>query len=290
MLKHIAIAAMACSIVSAIPFGEDACSGASTDECLVALINVIRHMRSDLIETKADLAKTTADLAKTRAELVGRFERERPKTVAAAVAEGFPSRFVSTSTKSVDVCPAACESKISQVKLDVAANSDAIQNVNRTLSPISGELMLFADGRTACPRGYSEPPALKGMMLTAVPTGGKSGTTLNKAFAAGEAGRVPPHTHAVTVNDQGHSHGMSVSDPGHSHHLLNTEGQHTAAGPYIQMDDQRYSPSASYPTSTARTGIRVSASSSRSNVHVSVSSTGGEGYPLAYVLVCQKQP
>ena len=47
-------------------------------------------------------------------------------------------------------------------------------------------VQLFADGRTECPGGWIEAKHLNGRLLTTTPLNGKSGTTINRPFDAGE--------------------------------------------------------------------------------------------------------
>ena len=109
------------------------------------------------------------------------------------------------------------------------------------------------------------------------PDKGTAGTQLNHPLKNGEKARVGPHSHGVTLTDNGHGH--SISDPGHSHHLGIQEysgntiggGEHTGMG--------------SSNTDASPTGISID--SAKSNIDISVDETTSEGYPLAYVLLCQ---
>jgi hypothetical protein len=78
----------------------------------------------------------------------------------------------------------------------------------------AGKLEFFVDGRTVCPDGTVEVNATKGRVLLGKPEGGKTGEVFNRPLDAGEVGRSPPHSHAVTVNDPGHTHVGIVEDPG----------------------------------------------------------------------------
>ena len=78
----------------------------------------------------------------------------------------------------------------------------------------AGKLEFFVDGRTVCPDGTVEVNATKGRVLLGKPDGGKTGAVYNRPLDAGEVGRSPPHSHAVTVNDPGHTHVGIVEDPG----------------------------------------------------------------------------
>jgi hypothetical protein len=151
-------------------------------------------------------------------------------------------------------------------------------------APAPGELRLFA--ADACPSGWAEFNRTQGYLLAGRPDGGKAGTQLNRPLEAGEAGRVPPHAHDVTVSDPGHTHATQVKDPGHDHQLVEfgdapgTTGGHGGEG----GDAPRF-PS----TDPAFTGITVVNDASKSAIDVSISANdGGEHYPLVYVLICQK--
>jgi hypothetical protein len=78
----------------------------------------------------------------------------------------------------------------------------------------AGKLEFFVDGRTVCPDGTAEVNATKGRVLLGRPDGGKTGAVFNRPLDAGEVGRSPPHSHAVTVDDPGHTHVGLVYDPG----------------------------------------------------------------------------
>ena len=89
--------------------------------------------------------------------------------------------------------------------------------LNATPTLPAGALLTFADGRTVCPKGTAEPNITQGMMLVGRPKNGKTGDVFNRPFDAGEIGRTPAHSHAVSVNDPGHNHVNMVNDPGHGH-------------------------------------------------------------------------
>jgi hypothetical protein len=153
----------------------------------------------------------------------------------------------------------------------------------------AGKLEFFVDGRTVCPDGTVEVNATKGRVLLGKPDGGKTGAIFNRPLDAGEVGRSPPHSHAVTVNDPGHTHVGVVEDPGHAHNLK-THSNGPIGGPYgvgagapktLSMDDDCMS--------TNKTGISVENLPTKSAVSVSVDSNdAGEHLPLVYVLICQK--
>merc|ERR1719231_2250661 len=82
-----------------------------------------------------------------------------------------------------------------------------------------GALLTFVDGRTTCPKGYAEPNTTQGMLFVGRPKNATSGSVFNRPLDAGELGRTPAHTHAVTVNNPGHTHVAGVNDPGHAHDI-----------------------------------------------------------------------
>jgi hypothetical protein len=164
--------------------------------------------------------------------------------------------------------------------------------VEKSVLP-EGALLTFADGRTKCPVGYAEPAHLKGRMMTTIPINGTSGAVFNRPFDAGEIGRTPAHSHAVSVNDPGHTHVNIVNDPGHDHDSSITDdfkpgGTYDAAaghdGIHPARDDH-------IMTQTNKTGISVVALPAKSSIEVSIDANdAGEHYPLVYVLLCQKLP
>jgi hypothetical protein len=149
----------------------------------------------------------------------------------------------------------------------------------------AGKLEFFVDGRTVCPDGTVEVNATKGRVLLGKPDGGKTGAVFNRPLEAGEVGRSPPHTHAVTVDDPGHTHVGIVNDPGHGHQspLFNNKGGNRA---HFTGNDGR----SNLETSTNKTGISIENLPAKSAVSVSVDANdAGEHLPLlVYVLICQK--
>jgi len=144
-----------------------------------------------------------------------------------------------------------------------------------------GELKMFhAD---ACPAGWAEVESLKGYLLMGRPKDGTTGTVVNSPLSKNDAFRVGPHTHGVKVTDNGHGHG--ITDRGHGH-SFGYGGGHSGGndGPRdgFNGNDMTYHS----PTSSATTGIAVN--SAKSGVGVTVDTTGSEGYPFAYVLLCQR--
>jgi hypothetical protein len=164
----------------------------------------------------------------------------------------------------------------------------------------------------------------KGYLLTGRPEGGKAGTTINRPMNAGEKGRVLAHTHTVSVKDPGHTHVAAVKDPGHDHTIVDPGHKHTLDDP----GHKHTSPQHNYKSATtgdgsshhdigydgnsehtsadktgiqeqlvksgiedevALTGIGISNLPAESNIEVSLDpNQGGEGYPLAFVLVCER--
>jgi hypothetical protein len=155
----------------------------------------------------------------------------------------------------------------------------------------AGALLTFADGRTVCPEGTIEPAHLKGRMMTTIPINGTSGAVFNRPFDAGEIGRTPAHSHAVSVNDPGHTHVGIVNDPGHRHaHLIHNGYYATSKGPVDQSYANTAGP-ADLMTNSSKTGITVDNLPAKSSIEVSIDANdAGEHYPLVYVLLCQKLP
>jgi hypothetical protein len=175
--------------------------------------------------------------------------------------------------------------------------------------PLAGELRIFEADE--CPHGWTEHNSTQGYLLTGRPKHGKAGTRINRPLDAGEAARSPEHTHAATVTDGGHTHLADVNDPGHLHkiddsghsHLtyqFNSPQRNGGPGPNgISWGTAMKNPPPRVETQGAKTGIntsklaltgiQVSNQPAESNVHVSLDANdGGEGYPLVYVLVCQR--
>lgn len=133
--------------------------------------------------------------------------------------------------------------------------------------PEPGELRVFHTDE--CPPGWEESELTKGYLLVGRPSGGNSGTQINMALRNNEKSRVGPHLHEVEVTDPGHSHGTNIwndrwdkPDPGPHNFAKWTSG--AFHDPEIQTE------------------------SSKTSVSVSVKPSIGEGYPLSYVLICQK--
>jgi hypothetical protein len=154
----------------------------------------------------------------------------------------------------------------------------------------AGALLTFADGRTVCPEGTIEPAHLKGRMMTTIPVNGTSGAVFNRPFDAGEIGRTPAHSHAVSVNDPGHTHVGVVNDPGHAHSIAyypDTGG----FGGHPPTDHGQTPSNGHFYTNASKTGITVDNLPAKSSIEVSIDANdAGEHYPLVYVLLCQKLP
>jgi hypothetical protein len=149
----------------------------------------------------------------------------------------------------------------------------------------AGKLEFFVDGRTVCPDGMVEVNATKGRVLLGKPDGGKTGEVFNRPLDAGEVGRSPPHSHAVTVNDPGHTHVGIVHDPGHAHLLDVTPN----GGAGSSSKDTGAGVKGKFPTQNATTGISIENLPAKSAVSVSIDANdAGEHLPLVYVLICQK--
>ena len=176
------------------------------------------------------------------------------------------------------------EMAMKQAEMQAAMKAEMM--AQRSCSMPEGALLTFVDGRTTCPKGYAEPNTTQGMMFVGRPKNATSGAVFNRPLDAGELGRSPAHTHAVTVNDPGHTHVAAVNDPGHSHYLYQDGGP---GGDLVvdPVDGHQYD----YSTESAFTGITVTNALAKSKLEVSVDlNDAGEHYPLVYVLVCQKLP
>jgi hypothetical protein len=148
----------------------------------------------------------------------------------------------------------------------------------------AGKLEFFVDGRTVCPDGTVEVNATKGRVLLGKPGGGKTGAISNRPLDAGEVGRSPPHSHAVTVNDPGHTHVGVVEDPGHIHNQK--WGAQAAGWGTEQGGPANFAKDV--PADKSKTGISIENLPAKSAVSVSVDvNDGGEHLPLVYVLICQ---
>jgi hypothetical protein len=170
-----------------------------------------------------------------------------------------------------------------------AEMSDIKAKLNATTA---GKLEFFVDGRTVCPDGTVEVNATKGRVLLGKPDGGKTGDVYNRPLDAGEVGRSPPHSHAVTAADPGHTHVGIVEDPGHQHTIVPHRGG--AGGAWPNGDMYADEPSApkgggQHNTVTSKTGISIENLRAKSSIEVSIDANdAGEHLPLVYVLICQK--
>jgi hypothetical protein len=182
---------------------------------------------------------------------------------------------------------AAMKAQFAAMKAESAAMKAQLMNATPALP--AGALLTFADGRTKCPVGYAEPAHLKGRMMTTIPINGTSGAVFNRPFDAGEIGRTPAHSHAVSVNDPGHNHANIVNDPGHGHEL-NTFAWH-GGGSDEGGGSGGSNPHIPLNALNATTGIVVDNLPAKSSIEVSIDANdAGEHYPLVYVLLCQKLP
>jgi hypothetical protein len=167
-----------------------------------------------------------------------------------------------------------------------AENAEIKAKLNATTA---GKLEFFVDGRTVCPDGTIEVNATKGRVLLGKPDGGKTGAVYNRPLDAGEVGRSPPHSHAVTVNDPGHTHVGIVEDPGHRH---SAPPRGPGGGSKPEGFVEGYLDSSPNPrpvTDTNKTGISIENLPAKSAVSISVDANdAGEHLPLVYVLICQK--
>jgi hypothetical protein len=157
------------------------------------------------------------------------------------------------------------------------------------------------------------------------PGGGAVGTRINRPLDAGETARSPEHTHTVSVNDPGHTHAATVHDPGHDHtvadpghghavtdpghgHTLpkfiglvsNTQGVESSSNMTqgVESSGKTSKVQAGISIQERQTGVQVNlgatditVTSELSKSHIDVAldaDEGGEGYPLAYVLVCER--
>jgi hypothetical protein len=170
-----------------------------------------------------------------------------------------------------------------------AENAEIKATLNATAA---GELKMF--NAEECPPGWVEFNKTQGYLLTGRPKGGETGMTINRPMDIGETGRSPEHSHEVGVEDLGHTHVMAVNDPGHSHdspdwvdtaHYSSSSGS-PRSGYAIKNHGSNRHPT----TNTSQTGIVVDALIAKSNIQVSLTSNeDGEGYPLVYVLICQRE-
>lgn len=165
-----------------------------------------------------------------------------------------------------------------QGKADMSVVQPLIDAQAREQAVQAQELKVFSGD--ACPEGWVEAEVTKGYVLVGRPQDGLSGTQINTAFTNGEKSRVPPHGHRASVNDNGHSH--SVSDPGHSHDFW-CHGEwdgYTGGGVWTDDND--------HLQHTGREYTGVSVDRGTCDIQVTVEDAEGEGYPMAYVLLCQR--
>lgn len=139
------------------------------------------------------------------------------------------------------------------------------------------ELKIFHN--ETCPEGWVESEITKGYLLVGRPKDGKTGDQINTPLANEEKARVGPHSHEVTVNDKGHGH--DIADPGHTH-AFPIDDPRTGYNAGLSWT----APSGGATNAASKTGITVN--SANANIDVSVKATASEGYPLAYVLICQR--
>jgi hypothetical protein len=178
---------------------------------------------------------------------------------------------------------------------DILARFDALEAKNAKLEAENAEIKAALNATTTgelkmfnaeeCPPGWVEFNKTQGYLLTGRPKGGETGTTINRPMDVGEKGRSPEHSHEVGVEDLGHTHVTAVNDPGHSHSFTvnqldagdGTDAAHGGVKPTQVV------------TNTSKTGIVVDALPAKSNIQVSLTANeDGEGYPLVYVLICQR--
>lgn len=157
-----------------------------------------------------------------------------------------------------------------QPLIDAQAKEEAVQ---------AEELKVFHGD--SCPDGWVEAEVTKGYLLVGRPQDGSTGNQINSPLSNGEASRVGPHGHQASVVDNGHGHG--VTDPGHSHSFQVHDNRAGYVGGGVWTDLDQYG-----HTSRETTGITID--SATTGVQVSVQDTQSEGYPLAYVLLCQRAP
>jgi hypothetical protein len=178
------------------------------------------------------------------------------------------------------------EARNAETKAENAQMKATLLEMKAENAATSGELRMF--NAEQCPSGWVEFNRTQGYLLTGRPKGGETSTTINRPMAVGEKGRSPEHSHEVEVEDLGHSHVTAVNDPGHQHSMEVHVGKHDddSDGDYAGGAGKL----AQVSTNTSKTGIVVDALPAKSNIQVSLSSPneGAEGYPLVYVLICQR--
>ena len=160
------------------------------------------------------------------------------------------------------------------------ALEEQFASFRRAHAEAPGELRLF--NNDTCPPGWVEAEVTKGYVLVSRPKDASAGVVLNSPLANGERWRVGPHTHDATVTDPGHGHG--VNDPGHKHSGIIGITNDKEYNHYTERQlDRQF---VDKDTNPASTGISVK--SAKSGVGVTVEAAKSEGYPLAYVLLCQR--
>lgn len=172
------------------------------------------------------------------------------------------------------VSPAMGQSYESRLK----ALEEQFASFRRAHAEAPGELRLF--NNDTCPPGWVETEATKGYVLVSRPKDASAGQVFNKPLAKGERWRVGPHTHDATVSDPGHAHG--INDPGHDH-KGKTDYERNKRGLSYQDNGGGES---DHKTSWSTTGISVN--KEKSGIGVAIEAAKSEGYPLAYVLLCQR--
>lgn len=165
--------------------------------------------------------------------------------------------------------------KTEQAEKDLDAAKTAFEH------KYDGEIKVF--NMDSCPDGWKEVEAMKGYLLVGRPQDGTTGTVINGALTKDEKCRVGPHGHDVSVSDNGHGHG--VHDPGHSHQFSFGGGHKTSQG--LPRDGNPGS-NFKFEANVGGSQTSISVETAKANIAVSVKDTSSEGYPLAYVLLCQR--
>jgi hypothetical protein len=203
----------------------------------------------------------------------------------------------------------AAATALALTESDILERLEALERANREMKAENAEIKATLNATSAgvlkvfnaedCPLGWVEFNKTQGYMLTGRPKGGQTGTTINRPMDVGEKGRSPEHSHEVGVEDLGHTHETVVNDPGHSHTnaphshhspLGNREGGTAGPAPNEYHEGAALSTGpASVAIDTNKTGIIIDALPAKSNIQVSLTTNkDGEGYPLVYVLICQR--
>jgi hypothetical protein len=205
-------------------------------------------------------------------------------TATAALTEGdILTRFEALEAKNAEITAKYTEVTAKYTEIQ-AENAEIKATLNTTTT---GELKMF--NAEECPPGWVEFNKTQGYLLTGRPKGGKTGTTSSRPRDVGETGRSPEHAHEVGVEDLGHTHVTVVNDPGHRHSF--TVNQLPPSGDHgLDHGSGWGGPKpVQFVTNTTKTGIVVDALPAKSNIQVSLTANeDGEGYPLVYVLICQR--